>query len=144
MVAHVQQLRKEARRPSSETAEHTTHKKGAQKSAGQNTGTNRIAILEGKPVAVEQPWLTAGTLQEDLRLSSEEVRDDEHLRHIKIIASHKVNYTGVTSDFQGYLCASDALRHKPALNQISNEIIRAFSILTNLANCREHSRIQTT
>ncbi len=72
---------REARRPSSETAKHTTHEKKAQKSAGQNTGTNRIAILEEKPEAEKQPWLTAGTLQEDLKLSSEEVRDDEHLRY---------------------------------------------------------------
>ena len=76
---------REARRPSSETAKHTTHGKKAQKSAGQNTGTNRIAILEEKPGVVKQPWLTAGTLQEDLTLSSEEVRDDEHLRCPKIL-----------------------------------------------------------
>ena len=65
----------------------------AQKSAGQNTGTNRIAILEEKPEAEKQPWLTAGTLQEDLKLSSEEVRDDEHLRYnvVAIYILHRTN-----------------------------------------------------
>ena len=31
-------------------------------------------------MVLEKPWFTAGTLQEDLKISSEEVRDDEHLR----------------------------------------------------------------
>ena len=70
---------------------------GTQKSAGQNTGTNRIAILEEKPEAEKNRGFTAGTLQEDLKLSSEEVRDDEHLRcNVKalyIIAPHKPNCT---------------------------------------------------
>ena len=83
---------REARRPSSETAKHTTHGKKAQKSAGQNTGTNRIAILEEKPEVEKQPWLTAGTLQEDLKLSSEEVRDDEHLRCNDIAVACLITY----------------------------------------------------
>ena len=87
---------REARRPSSETAKHTTHGKKAQKSAGQNTGTNRIAILEEKPGVVKQPWLTAGTLQEDLKLSSEEVRDDEHLRcFVASLLLHCIAQTGL-------------------------------------------------
>ena len=48
---------------------------------------------------------TAGTLQEDLKLSSEEVRDDEHLRYsveaFYIIAPHNPNCTQVAHDFQG-------------------------------------------
>jgi hypothetical protein len=116
-----------------------------QKSAGQNTGTNRIAILEEKPKVVKQPWLTAGTLQEDLKLSSEEVRDDEHLRYIikAFYFLHRTNriVRELPLIFKGFLQIRGALQRKPNPNQTSNEIMRAFPIQLGLAKCCEYQRM---